>query len=602
MQPLDPDDPSHIGPYRLLGRLGVGGMGRVFLARSATGDTVAVKVVRPQLAELDDFRRRFAREVRVAQRVDGRWTAAVLDADTEAATPWVATAYVPGPTLYAVVRGDFGPLPSASAHTLANRMGLALRAIHGAGLVHRDLKPSNVLLTTDGPRVIDFGIAYAAGAAADSLHTPTGTLLGSPEFMSPEQVRGDPVSAASDVFALGCVLAFAATGRSPFDADGAGAHAVLFQVAYEDPKLDDVPEALSDLVRGCLAKDPADRPSVDDVVGLTRHAPPGGWLPPALLERLDLTAEQSVPTSPRRLGTAGPASEVMNTRMVTTDRAAPPAAQETAMQPARRRRVRPLTLTAAALALGAVALATSQIVQKANDEPAPPSAGAGELRSVAASGDDFAGGWTSMLDESEALFMMRIDIPAGAVRGDKVPFLSGRANLLCSGEAEVTSRKKNQITVGEARVEKTESGAGEPSTCFPDHVTLTHSGTEVMWQQSERSFVQIDRATPLSRPVPAALTGAWRGHEGTLRIRAGRAGAPVVTGTRASDGCTWSAALMTLDPASGSGPGEISVAPAVATESGCTPPRAAYRFYRDGDELVAYRMDKKGDEHFTRVS
>ncbi|MFJ8845890.1 serine/threonine-protein kinase [Streptomyces cyaneofuscatus] len=167
MEGLTSEDPSGIGPYRLFARLGEGGMGRVYLARSPDGDTVAVKLVRREIAAQDEFRRRFTREVRAARRVGGRWTASVLDADVAAEVPWLATEYVPGPTLRDVVKGDFGPLPSASAHVLANRMGLALAAIHGAGLVHRDLKPSNILLTTDGPRVIDFGIAHALDGSHD---------------------------------------------------------------------------------------------------------------------------------------------------------------------------------------------------------------------------------------------------------------------------------------------------------------------------------------------------------------------------------------------------------------------------------------------------
>ncbi|XIE81477.1 serine/threonine-protein kinase [Streptomyces sp. SBR177] len=194
MQRLQPDDPSHLGRYRLVGRLGEGGMGRVFLGRSEGGRTVALKVVHEELARLPEFRARFAREVAAARRVGGQWTAAVLDADTEAATPWVATQYVLGPSLYEVVAEDFGPLPERSVRVLANRLAHALAAVHGAGLVHRDLKPSNVLVTVDGPRLIDFGIARAFEAVDTVLEgaprTRTGMLVGSPGFMSPEQARG----------------------------------------------------------------------------------------------------------------------------------------------------------------------------------------------------------------------------------------------------------------------------------------------------------------------------------------------------------------------------------------------------------------------------
>ncbi|MGW7395173.1 protein kinase domain-containing protein [Streptomyces cyaneofuscatus] len=298
MEGLTSEDPSGIGPYRLFARLGEGGMGRVYLARSPGGDTVAVKLVRREIAAQDEFRRRFNREVRAARRVGGRWTASVLDADVAAEVPWLATEYVPGPTLRDVVKGDFGPLPSASAHVLANRMGLALAAIHGAGLVHRDLKPSNILLTTDGPRVIDFGIAHALDGSHDgslgSTLTPMGSMIGSPEFMSPEQVRGEQVSPASDVFSVGCVLVYAATGRSPFRGDGTGLHSLLFRIAYEDPDLEGVPQAFADLARDCLAKEAPERPSVAELIDRTRYAPSGAWLPQHLLARLDRTATQLI--------------------------------------------------------------------------------------------------------------------------------------------------------------------------------------------------------------------------------------------------------------------------------------------------------------------
>ncbi|MFI1400538.1 serine/threonine-protein kinase [Streptomyces sp. NPDC020681] len=307
MDRLGPGDPVRIGPYRLLSRLGAGGMGRVYLAREDDGGadaaTVAVKLVRADIAdgpEREAFRRRFAREVAAARRVSGEWTARVLSADTEAEVPWVATEYVPGPTLRAVVRGDFGPLPSASAHVLAHRLALALDAIHSAGLVHRDLKPSNILLTVDGPRVIDFGIAHAVDASLDSTITRTGSLVGTPEFMSPEQVRGERVTSASDAFSLGSVLVYAATGRSPFQGEGSGVHALMFRIAYEEPQLSGVPEVIAELVQHCLSKDPAERPTIPEIVGRTRRAPAGAWLPADLLARLDRVAARPLPQAPRR--------------------------------------------------------------------------------------------------------------------------------------------------------------------------------------------------------------------------------------------------------------------------------------------------------------
>ncbi|GAA2339233.1 protein kinase domain-containing protein [Streptomyces cuspidosporus] len=300
MENLGAQDPRWIGEYRLLARLGEGGMGRVYLARSARGRTVAVKLVKAELARQPDFRSRFQREVAAARRVGGQWTAPVLDADTEAEVPWVATGYIGGPSLHDVVAGQSGALPEHSVRTLAHGLALALRDIHGAGLIHRDLKPSNILVTIDGPRVIDFGIARALETIAGlgSGLTVTGAVVGSPGFMSPEQVRGETVTTASDVFCLGSVLAFAATGRQPFGNVTSGVHALLYRIAQEEPDLEGLPEGLRELVTGCLHKDPAARLSVEDVVARTAPqaeragAAAGPWLPGELLAKLGRDALQ----------------------------------------------------------------------------------------------------------------------------------------------------------------------------------------------------------------------------------------------------------------------------------------------------------------------
>jgi MFS family permease len=293
-------DPTHIGPYRLIARLGAGGMGLVYLGRSEVGRTVTVKVVQAEHAGHPEFRRRFAREVAAARRVGGSWTAAVLDADPEAAVPWVATQYIPGPDLRTVVAEDFGPLPEHSVRTLANRLALALEAVHEAGLIHRDLKPSNVLVTVDGPRVIDFGIARAMDSlAGDSVHTRTGMLIGSPGFMSPEQVRGLELTPASDVFCLGAVLVYAATGRHLFGARDTGLNAHLFRVAEEEADLTGVPEPLVDLVRACLHKDPAQRPTPREVAARTATDDrEGEWLPGSVLAQLGRHAAQLLDFAP----------------------------------------------------------------------------------------------------------------------------------------------------------------------------------------------------------------------------------------------------------------------------------------------------------------
>ncbi|MET8470120.1 protein kinase [Streptomyces sp. NPDC006422] len=286
MQPLQTGEPTAVGPYRLLGRIGSGGMGRVYLGRSAGGRTVAVKVVHPHFALDDEFRARFRREVQAARRVGGTWTAPVLDADPDADVPWVATGYVAGPSLTQAAATS-GGLPEHSVRVLGAGLAEALTAVHGLGLVHRDVKPSNVLLTLDGPRLIDFGIARATDGTA-SL-TSTGVSIGSPGYMSPEQILGKGVTGAADVFSLGAVLVFAAVGESPFPGDSSAA--LLYKVVHEEPDLGSLTGELRAVAAACLAKDPAARPTPEEVA--RRLAPEGaaalvraGWLPGPLVEEV----------------------------------------------------------------------------------------------------------------------------------------------------------------------------------------------------------------------------------------------------------------------------------------------------------------------------
>ncbi|MFC7305457.1 protein kinase [Streptomyces monticola] len=304
---------GHIGPYRLFDLLGAGGMGRVYLARSEGGRTVAVKLIKAELAAEPEFRERFRQEVAAARRVGDRWTAPVLDADTEATTPWVATGYIAGPSLEYVVSRSHGPLPALSVRTLAYGLSSALLDIHGAGLVHRDLKPSNVLVTIDGPRVIDFGIARALDSVPESTLTSAGMVVGSPSFMSPEQIRGEQVTPASDVFCMGALLAFAATGRPPFGGGGSGGvHAVMFKIAQEEPDLEGVEEPLRTLIAECLAKDPAARPAPEEVVGRVQPVATGTstppWLPAQLIAELGRHAVQLLDTDTPPRATAVPAA------------------------------------------------------------------------------------------------------------------------------------------------------------------------------------------------------------------------------------------------------------------------------------------------------
>ncbi|WP_202125729.1 serine/threonine-protein kinase [Actinomadura physcomitrii] len=259
--PLEAGDPAAAGPYTLLGRLGSGSMGRVYLGCSAAGRLVAVKTVRAELAREADFRTRFAHEAAAARRVSGVYTASVVNADPDAEVPWLATAYVPAPSLELLV-AEAGPLPVAAVRWLAGGCAEALESIHAAGLVHRDLKPSNVLVCADGPRVIDFGLAHARERARVTLSR---VAVGTPAFMAPEQAQGSRVvTAASDVYALGATLLYAATGHGPYR--GEGALELMAQLATLPPDLSGLAVELETMVRGCLARDPARRPAPADVL------------------------------------------------------------------------------------------------------------------------------------------------------------------------------------------------------------------------------------------------------------------------------------------------------------------------------------------------
>ncbi|HEV7625004.1 MAG TPA: protein kinase, partial [Streptomyces sp.] len=255
MMRLRREDPRVVGTFRLHRRLGAGGMGVVYLGSDRRGQRVALKVIRPDLAEDEEFRSRFAREVSAARRIRGGCTARLVAADLETEHPWFATQYVPGPSLHDKVN-DSGPLPASQVASIGASLAEGLVAVHEAGVVHRDLKPSNILLSPKGPRIIDFGIAWATGA---STLTHVGTAVGSPGFLAPEQVRGALVTPATDVFALGATLAYAATADSPF---GQGSSEVmLYRVVHEEPQLDGVHAALAPLIHACLVKAPEERPS-----------------------------------------------------------------------------------------------------------------------------------------------------------------------------------------------------------------------------------------------------------------------------------------------------------------------------------------------------
>ncbi|MEO3826555.1 serine/threonine-protein kinase [Actinomadura sp. B10D3] len=300
MQPLRADDPVRIAGYRLVGRLGAGSMGRVFLGRAPSGDLVAVKVVHTRFASRQDRRDRFLREISAVRGIDPAYVAPVLDHDADAAEPWLATAYLPGLNLRQAVEAH-GPLPAESVRTLGAALADGLVAIHGAGVLHRDLKPSNLVLTPDGPKVVDFGIARPDGA--DTITMP-GSLLGTPGYIPPERIRDRDSTRAGDVFALGALLVYAATGGGPF---GAGsAQALLYRTQFEEPRLDKLHAALESdpelvgIIEGCLARDPRRRPTAVELAGRFAGTPGGSgtrWLPDDVAASVTRLGEET-PTGP----------------------------------------------------------------------------------------------------------------------------------------------------------------------------------------------------------------------------------------------------------------------------------------------------------------
>ncbi|TDU05859.1 serine/threonine protein kinase [Streptomyces sp. 846.5] len=509
MEPLGAGDPRQIGAYRLLGRLGAGGMGRVYLGRTAGGRTVAVKLVRTDLADDTDFRARFRQEVAAARRVEeywasrsdsdkggggrrvgGVWTAPVLDADTESDQPWVATGYVPGPGLDVAVR-DFGVLPEQSVRMLGVGLADSLAAVHATGLVHRDLKPSNVLLTLDGPRLIDFGIARALDAA--TALTRSGYVVGSPGYMSPEQGAGETAGPASDVFALGGVLAFAATGAGPFGESGTSPVLLLYRVMHEAPRLEGLPDGpLRAVVQRCLAKEPDERPGLDELrAELGGVGPSDGWLPPLLVasvgrrtaELLDLeTVGEAVTPAP---GAFGPAPVMDATPAPVSDvppLVAPPTRQQPPPQPPGRGRTPmlvggvvllavlaavlvPLLLhknastgsTGGALGTGtATASAPATTTTTASTPPSgagptPPAAPSPGPTSPNAVPAVFLGTWTGTLITSDGLLSEPYSIAirqgtVGAENSTSITTVTGLSGLACLGADKLASSTATTIT------------------------------------------------------------------------------------------------------------------------------------------------------------
>ncbi|MFJ5138149.1 serine/threonine-protein kinase [Streptomyces sp. NPDC088707] len=532
MDPLNAEDPVSIGPFRLLGRLGVGGMGRVFLARSAGGRTVAVKVVHAELAAQEEFRRRFAREVASLERVGGTGTAPVLGSDTAADAPWVAIGYVPGPSLRTVVGDEFGPLPPATVKALASGLARALVHIHAAGLVHRDLKPSNVLLTVDGPQIIDFGIARAVDTVADGGNlTTTGAVVGSPGFMSPEQVRGDRLTPASDIFCLGSVLAYAATGRSPFGTADSGVHATMFRIAHDEPDLTDLAPELSGVIRACLTKDPAARPPAAEIAETLPIPDP--WLPADVLARLgrhaarllDAETESATGTGSGAAGRGGSAGGgtgagargggVVRADGDPTPPTPLPSTASTAPQPqAGRPRRTGLVAGLAALAVAAAATLTYTFWPDPDTgmddrkNRAPSDTGNVAARPAGIVPAAFLGAWEGVVQGSQdhPRETARFEISQGAAGSKNAVYVQVAENRLCMGRSRLVSADEDKVVLGESDV----TTSVPAQRCVPAaHQTLTLRSPDVLEWTSGTAKATFRKAPTGTEVVPARFLGRW---------------------------------------------------------------------------------------------
>ncbi|MFF8383907.1 protein kinase [Streptomyces kanasensis] len=523
MDPLTPDDPAAIGPFRLLGRLGTGGMGRVYLARSVGGRTVAVKVVHPELAAREEFRRRFTREVAALERVGGAGTAPVLGSDTAAEAPWVAIGYVAGPSLRAVVGDGYGPLPAASVRALAVGLAEALRHIHAAGLVHRDLKPANVLLTVDGPRVIDFGIARAVDTVTDGGLTGTGAIVGSPGFMSPEQVRGERVTPASDVFCLGSVLAYAATGRSPFGTADSGVHALMFRIAHDEPDLADLPPELDELVRACLAKDPADRPTAAAIARGVRGADP--WLPAELLAQLgrlaarllDADGDPAPDGGPTPADGPAPDDGPADVGRATDTGGPSPTGSTAPAEPGGAPRRRRSWAVAAAAAVALAVAGTALTVAYWPERGTPSGAGGGKAGGVTGDGTagpgvvpaGYPGAWEGVVRGTPGAPYETIRVEIGQGRpGEKVGvYAHVTGDRLCMGRSTLVRADQGAVVLGESDI----TVSVPEGRCTPAaHQTLALRSAQVLEWRSGAVKVTLRRVRSGPEVVPAKLVGDWK--------------------------------------------------------------------------------------------
>ncbi|MEU0398084.1 PQQ-binding-like beta-propeller repeat protein [Streptomyces sp. NPDC006208] len=535
------EHPEYAGEYRLEAVLGTGGMGIVHLATSASGLRLAVKVIHAEHASDAEFRARFRQEVAAARRVSGAFTAPVVDADPEAERPWMATLFIDGPTLAERVKRN-GPLGTQELRRAGAGLAEALRDIHRAGVVHRDLKPSNVLLAPDGPKVIDFGISRPSDS---DLRTETGKLIGTPPFMAPEQFqRPREVGPAADVFALGAVLVHAATGRGPFGSDSP--YIVAYQVVHNEPDLAGVPADLEPLLRRCLAKDPADRPTPDEVMVALRASSPS--------TSYDTQAYIPVPRMPdprESVAGAEPADPAPG-------RSEPPEVREQA-KPAesgkpRRRRLR----WAAAGAVLAVLVTAGIVVLRADPGDHPPGNGpAGRLTvqkvrpwSVALRGSDHENRTPFCTAGGPALFCT-----APGIKAVRLHPADGRT--LWSEPAEPAARPAQgtppvyddgllYVTSGGGRLEAldTESGKVLWDLDVSAYATVRHAGDVILLVKDSGLVRAVDAGTGKERwsRRPGGPGAQWFSAPGDAK-------GPVVAVTLSRDGT--STLVRAVDPVGG---------------------------------------------------
>jgi hypothetical protein len=461
----------------------------------------------------------------------------VLDADTDAAVPWVATQYIPGPDLRAVVSKDFGPLPEHSVRVLANRLALALQAVHGAGLVHRDLKPTNILVTVDGPRVIDFGIARALDAleadVSEPVMTRTGMVVGSPGFMSPEQARGGDLTPASDVFCLGSVLTYAATGRGPFGANGSGGFAAqLFRVVENEPDVEGVPASLADLVRACLAKDPRHRPTPAEVIEQTVDMSAEPWLPGVVLQQmgrhaaglLDYDPAVAIPAPPESAG--APAAAPVQTSTVPLvappEVASPPMpAQPPVPAALPRRRQRRTRMVIAAAVAAAVVVAGLLALKPWDGDGKNTAGGHGSssgtgLPAGVTVPPDFGGAWWGLLEKKGVMTSdrpVRFDIQPGA---DSVTLRTVDAERYCAVESaalavEKTTYEGTALTLSEPKLRQGNPASRQDGcTQQPTSTLRLTSADALSWELGEYTAHLSKLPEPADKqPIPDDFVGHW---------------------------------------------------------------------------------------------